>query len=250
MDKKGMVLDRSSGRSRRARLGGWVLTQFQVVLALLGMAVCLVLFFGLGFLFGVWYQANEHIRPTDNAIALAEEQLQREQAPTSADKEMTFYQTLTKGDGADTSSAAVVQPEAKTVPVPVPPRAAGSPGQVTTPPAASNNSEVQVPSSQVQAGRSASTSDASPDRALSPSRTQVAVKDTATELVKPEESQPPAVATASVPVQASPPEPIRTAAIPEPPQKSGGAGFTVQVGSFRKASDADRLQQRLSQKGV
>lgn len=249
MKKKGMVVDRSSGKSRRARLGGWVLTQFQAALALLGVAVCLVLFFGLGFLFGVWYQANEKIRPTDNAIALAEEQLQREPTPAAAEKEITFYSTLTKQDGETTVS------DNSEVKVP-------SEVMTASPPAvALTDTETPSPKVESQVGvrdSDAVTSAALPQAEASQAGTSTvaavpqdaAVTQVAPEPQKAEPSVTVPSGSDSVPVSA--PKPVKTAAlapsVPVAPPPSG-TGFTVQVGSFRKAEDADRLQQRLSQKG-
>jgi cell division septation protein DedD len=215
MDKKGMVIDRSSGRSQRARLGGWVLTQFQVALALLGVAVGLVLFFGLGFLVGIWYQANENIRPNDHAIALAEEQLQREQTPKAPAKEMTFYSTLTTREGEPAAAQSPAMP-VPPVPASVPPALDGaaapiqaSEGQTTLP-------ERRVPEAELQRQVSAPTDPEPPKRAA------------------------PTVASTSK---------VQTAAVAAAPPPPGAGFYTVQVGSFRSDTDAQRLLQQLVQKG-
>ena len=224
MDKKGMVIDRSSGRSRRARLGGWVLTQFQVALALLGVAVGLVLFFGLGFLVGIWYQANEEIRPNDHAIALAEEQLQREQMPKAPAKEMTFYSTLTTREGKP--AASTVTPQPQTVPV--------EPVATPTVSMSQARNETVGPS---QAGEGQAALPAQPvpqQKAQGPASGQSKPEP-------PENAAPPPVDSAAR---------VQTAAVSASPPVSPGAKFyTVQVGSFRRANDAQRLQQQLVQKG-
>lgn len=215
MDKKGMVIDRSSRRSRRARLGGWVLTQFQVALALLGVAVGLVLFFGLGFLVGIWYQANENIRPNDHAIALAEEQLQREQTPKAPAQEMTFYSTLTTREGEPAASTSVAQPPAATavlvppVPASVPQAPDGATGPVQASEGQAALPERPVPEAEPQGQASAQAEPGQP------------------------KSAEPSVASTSQ---------VQTAAV-------GASFYTVQVGSFRRDTDAQRLLQQLAQKG-
>jgi len=222
MDKKGMVIDRSSRRRRQARLGGWVLTQFQVALALLGVAVGLILFFGLGFLLGIWYQANENIRPNDHAIALAEEQLQREQTLKAPAKEMTFYSTLTTREGEPAASTAAAQPQA-TPAVPVPPAPA---------------SVLQVPdgaTGPIQAGEGQA---AWPERPVPEEEPQGQASAQA-EPRQPKSAAPPVASTSQV----------QTAALAASPPPPGASFYTVQVGSFRRDTDAQRLQQQLAQKG-
>lgn len=81
----------SAASRRRARLSGWVLSQFQVTLAVCGIVVGFLVCFGLGFLSGVWFQTQEHMMPHDDAITLADDQLDRERkAPSpSPGREMT-----------------------------------------------------------------------------------------------------------------------------------------------------------------
>jgi cell division protein FtsN len=215
MDKKGMVIDRSSGHSRRARLGGWVLTQFQVALGLLGVAVGLVLFFGLGFLVGIWYQANENIRPNDHAIALAEEQLQREQTPRVPANEMTFYSTLTTREG----EPAAAQPPAVPVP-PIPASVSQAPDGATGP---------------IQAGEGQT---ALPERPVPEAESQRQASAQA-------EPEPPKIAVPTMP----PTSEVQTAAVTASPPPPGASFYTVQVGSFRRDTDAQRLLQQLAQKG-
>jgi cell division septation protein DedD len=207
MDKQGMVIDRSSRRSQRARLGGWVLTQFQAALALLGVAVGLILFFGLGFLLGIWYQANENIRPNDHAIALAEEQLQREQTPSAPAQEMTFYSTLTTREG----EPAVLEPPA-TASVPQAPD--GAPGPF----------------------RAGEEQTALPERLVSEPDVQGPASAPA-EPEQPKRAAPPGTSTS----------PGQTAALAASPP--GARFYTVQVGSFRRDTDAQRLLQQLVQQG-
>jgi len=84
---------------RRARLSGWVLSRFQVTLAVCGVVVGFLLCFGLGFLSGVWFQTQGQMASRDHAIALADGQLDREQTVAPPGREMTFYSALTARDG-------------------------------------------------------------------------------------------------------------------------------------------------------
>lgn len=222
MDKKGMVIDRSSRRSQRARLGGWVLTQFQVALALLGVAVGLVLFFGLGFLVGIWYQANENIRPNDHAIALAEEQLQREQTSKAPANEMTFYSTLTTREGEPAASTAAAQPQAVPA-VPVPP----APASVRQAPEGAPRP--------IQAGEKQAAWPARPVPAEEPQGQASAPAEPG----QPRRAAPPVASTSQV----------QTAALAASPPPPGASFYTVQVGSFRRDTDAQRLLQQLARKG-
>jgi len=219
MDKKGMVIDRSSRRRRQARLGGWVLTQFQVALALLGVAVGLILFFGLGFLLGIWYQANENIRPNDHAIALAEEQLQREQMPKAPAQEMTFYSTLTTREEEPAVSTAAAQPSA------VP----GQPAPASVP---------QAPDDATGANQAGAGQAALPERPVPEEEPQGQTSAQA-EPGQPKSAAPPVASTSQV----------QTAALAASPPPPGASFYTVQVGSFRRDTDAQRLQQQLAQKG-
>jgi cell division protein FtsN len=186
---------------------------------LLGVAVGLVLFFGLGFLVGIWYQANENIRPNDHAIALAEEQLQREQAPKAAAQEMTFYSTLTTREGDPVASTAAAQPPA----APVPPAPASVP---------------QVPdgaTGPIQAGEGQA---ALPERPVPKAEPQGQASAQA-EPEPPKSAAPPVASTSQV----------QTAALAASPPPPGTSFYTVQVGSFRRDTDAQRLLQQLAQKG-
>ncbi|MDH3602810.1 MAG: SPOR domain-containing protein [Candidatus Tectomicrobia bacterium] len=224
MDKKGMVIDRSSGRSRRARLGGWVLTQFQVALALLGVAVGLALFFGLGFLLGIWYQANEDIRPNDRAIALAEEQLQREQTPKAPAKEMTFYSTLTTREEESVASPVAAQPQT-------------TPSEWAPPATASGSQAPDGATGPIRTDESQSTL---PERPV-PEQEARGQASARSEPGQPENAAPPPVTSTA---------PAQTAALSaSPPAPPDARFYTVQVGSFRRANDAQRLQQQLAQKG-
>ena len=199
-----------------------MLTQFQVTLALLSVAVGLILFFGLGFLLGIWYQANENIRPNDHAIALAEEQLQREQTLKAPAKEMTFYSTLTTREGEPATSTAAAQPQA-TPAVPVPPAPASVP---------------QVPdgaTGPIQAGEGQA---AWPERPVPEEEPQGQASAQA-EPGQPKSAAPPVASTSQV----------QTAALAASPLPPGASFYTVQVGSFRRDTDAQRLLQQLAQKG-
>jgi cell division protein FtsN len=84
---------------RRAQLSGWVLNRFQVTLAVCGIVVGFLLAFGLGFLSGVWFQTQGQMASRDDAVALADGQLDRERPAESPGPEMTFYSALTARDG-------------------------------------------------------------------------------------------------------------------------------------------------------
>jgi cell division protein FtsN len=88
------------------------LDQTQVTLLLSFMTVGLVLVFGAGFITGMWYQTNEASR------SLHLESATQPLPPTSdADKQMTFYTTLTRSQ----ASSAAGQSDPKEVNDPQPP---------------------------------------------------------------------------------------------------------------------------------
>ncbi len=175
------------GSVRPTRPRGWMLSRFQVVLTLCAMAVSLALVFGLGFLLGLWYQANEQIMPPSDAVALAEEQLKQKPAPASA-KEMTFYSTLTEREATPAPPVAPETTVEETAAVEKPP---------------------PLPRKNPAA-----------DRPLAPVADRL------------EKRPPPATPVAAV-----------------APVPSSSTFYSVQVGSFREAKSAQRLQQQLEQKG-
>ncbi len=109
----------SAANRRRTRLSGWVLSPFQVTLALCGIVVGFLVCFGFGFLSGVWFQTQEEMLPHDAAITLADDQLERERTALSPGLEMTYHSALTSRDGAPEPKP---QPQAVAVPDPKPER--------------------------------------------------------------------------------------------------------------------------------
>jgi cell division septation protein DedD len=214
MDERNIVIERSLSGRKRARFGGRVASQFQVALGLLGVLVCLAVVFGIGFLFGLWYQANEPIMPHDDAVSLAEEQLKQTALPPPQ-PEMTFYSTLTTPDVSEMPPAADAS-RAASEPLPQAPEPswramdgqglAEGPGETTA-------ADLQPPA---------------PVAAMPP------------EVGKPDSTPPvtPALEAAS--------QPTSTGA---PPTSSASEYYSVQVGSFRLAEQAQRLQQQLVEKG-
>ncbi len=221
----------SAASRRRVRLSGWVLSQFQVTLALCGVVVGFLVCFGLGFLSGVWFQTQEQMMPHDDAITLADNQLEREREVAASGQEMTFYSALPSRDGTPES---VAPSQAATVsplpPEPTPPKPASTPPvAVSTPTAASDDVSEPAPltvqdTAANTASAAVSPSDASPSEALRESSED----DQAT----------------------TPPEPQAksdsvTVSVAKPDEKF----YSVQVGSFRKVEQAYRLQDELLKKG-
>ena len=119
----------SAASQRRARVGGLVLSRPQIILAgcgiVVGFLVCLV----VGFIGGAWWQTQEQMAFRVDPGALAERQLDREQAAASSAREMTFYDTLTA-----TTRAGAPESEPKTEPKPeAPPQVAAIPQAVVRP---------------------------------------------------------------------------------------------------------------------
>ena len=204
----------SAASRRRTRLSGWVLSQFQVTLAVCGIVVGFLVCFGVGFLSGVWFQTQEQMTPHDDAITLADDQLERERKTLSAparapsERQMTFYSTLTSRDGG-------------AVPKPQRPAAVAPPSAQPPKPEA-----------------------VEPDKAETdqPEAIRTARLPSAESL-----SEPP-VAIASP----QRPNPEEAAPKPEAPAASGTREerfYSVQVGSFRKVEQAYRLQDQLIKKG-
>lgn len=212
MDEKNIIIDRSSSGRQRSRFGGGVASQFQVALGLLGVLACLLVVFGVGFLFGLWYQANEPIMPHDDAVALAEEQLKQTDLPPTPQPEMTFYSTLTTPNASET------------VPVAEAPQGADAAALSPVP---------ELPVSDVTSG------------ALDSQGAPGGVVET-----KSTEMQPEAAPVAAPPLVPPPPE---VPALPEPAEAPSAAPtvtfYSVQVGSFRLAEQAQQLKQQLVDKG-
>jgi cell division protein FtsN len=208
----------SAASRRRAQLSGWVLSRFQVTLAVCGIVVGFLVCFGLGFLSGVWFQTQEQMVSRDDAIALADGQLDREQTTESTGREMTFYSALTSPDHTPEST--------------LPPRdapAAELPGQR---PAASPGAPPSLQSGVPQAAKPVE-----------------AVPDTAEQL----HAIP--LTTDALPRSSASESPVET---PTPPGRQPEAlsavapealFYSVQVGSFRNVEQASRLQNQLIKKG-
>lgn len=214
-----MAADRqtSAARRRRSRLSGWVLSQFQVTLAICGIVVGFLVCFGLGFLSGVWFQTQEQIVPHDAAVTLADDQLDREVKASSPDQEMTFYSTLPSRDGTPESQ---LQPQT-TTPVP-------QPEHPSPPTVASPLPPLHIP------------------EAVEPG----VVKPGAVTEIR---SAPlPATASARpVPSESQ----VEAPAVPEPEREASSAVasedrfYSIQVGSFRQAEQAYGLRDQLVKKG-
>jgi cell division protein FtsN len=216
----------SAAGRRRTRLSGWVLSQFQVTLAICGIVIGFLVCFGLGFLSGVWFQTPGQIMPQDDAITLADNQLDREQKTSPGDREMTFYSALPSRDGTP-------EPE-------LPPRTATAPGP---------QPERQPPPTVAPDASSASASQSPPPRVPEAVQPEVAELDQAEKM-----------GSTPLPASASPgrvPSEPQVAA-PAPPKATGEAlaavvpgeqFYIVQVGSFRKVDQAYHLQDQLVKKG-
>jgi len=209
----------SAASRRRAQLGGWVLSRFQVTLAVCGIVVGFLVCFGLGFLSGVWFQTQEEMVSRDNAIALADGQLDREQTAESTGREMTFYSALTSPDGT-------------LEPTPQP-----------------RDAPVANPQEQPPATAAAGTSPSLQSHA--PEAVQPAAADPETAEKIP--STP--LSTAAFPMSLPNEPPTET---PMPPgQKTEALSavaseepvYSIQVGSFRSIEQAYRLQDQLIKKG-
>jgi cell division septation protein DedD len=205
----------SAANRRRSRWSGWVLSQFQVVLALCGMIVGFLVCFGLGFLFGVWFQAQEQILPHGDAISLADDQLEREGPAASPGREMTFYSALASRDGTP-----ALQPQLQAVAAPL----------------SAPNPESQPPDPMpVVASQSAQ-----------PSRLDEAEPNDA----KPDDEKPDAANQVLPAPLMAPAAPKSTPEVPAAVATAPGQPFySVQVGSFRQVEQAHRLQDDLLKKG-
>jgi cell division protein FtsN len=201
----------AAANSRTRRPGGLVLNTVQVGLVTGFIAVALLVVFGLGVIIGMWYQAGGRTPASaDMASAAIEDRVTSGPATDKHEPEVTFYSTLTTNDSSPASW------------LPVP--------SVSGP---SQQASVNTPSPPAPAparpAPSQPTVDGSPSPAQSPTRT-AAVHDTTAQAV-----------------QAAAPPPTRTAAVP--PSRPQGPLYSVQVGSFRTAEQAETLRQRLAQKG-
>ncbi len=211
----------SAASRRRARLSGWVLSQFQVTLAVCGIVVGFLVCFGLGFLSGVWFQTQEHMMPHDDAITLADDQLDRERkAPSpSPGREMTFYSTLTTSrDGTPEPKS---QPRTVAAPAPQPegPRQAAKPAVAVL---SAQPRETETP----EADKTEKIRSAPLTAAVSPGSSS---SEPQVEVPAPSKSkQEGPVASADAPQERF---------------------YSVQVGSFRKVEQAYRLQHQLVKKG-
>ncbi len=220
-DKKVSAASRS-----RTRLSGWVLSQFQVTLAICGILVGFLVCFGFGFLSGVWFQTQEQMMPHDDAITLADNQLDRERKTPPAGREMTFYSALTSRDAPESK----MQPRVATAPVP---QSTRSPLSTVVPAASSATASPSPPSSRVpgQIKPKATEPDEAEKMSSAPLKAAVSPRRVA--------SEPPG--DASVPPKPRPEVPLTVA--------SAERFYSIQVGSFRKVEQAYRLQDQLIKKG-
>ena len=221
MDERDIIIDRSAGGRKRSRFSGGVASQFQVALGLLGVLACLLLVFGVGFLFGLWYQANEPIMTHDDAVTLAEEQLRQTDLPPSSQPEMTFYSTLTTPDASETPPPAEAPQGSDSEPL----------GQ--TPEPLLPDARLDVPEGQ-----------GPPNGVVETKVTGIQPEAPVTEVPlasEPTESTPPVTQT--------PETPARPAQAETPPTVPDSEYYSVQVGSFRLAEQAQHLKQQLVDKG-
>ncbi|PON16993.1 hypothetical protein C2W62_15550 [Candidatus Entotheonella serta] len=216
VSEQAMAADKqvSAASRRRKRLSGWVLSQFQVTLAVCGIVVGFLVCFGLGFLSGVWFQTQEQMLPHDDAITLADNQLDRERKASG--REMTFYSTLTSRDG---TSEPELQPRSPATPAVSSEMASPSPSSDSQMRKSANQDATEVKGAEkTSAGHlrtaASSMSTASASQAATPTTSK-------------------SKGTASV-------------ALPNPPE---ALFYSVQVGSFRKVEQAYRLQDQLIKKG-
>jgi cell division protein FtsN len=217
MDNNGTVKS-----TQHQRLGTLVLNKTQAGLVLGFVVVGIIASFGVGFIVGMWYQANEHITPYEARPALATE----EQAEGQG---MTFYSTLTTRD-AGMPALAVAAASAT-------PPAAGAPdaaSQLPTRPA--------TPTLPVQAGERLPAPSAGPAPGTSAATSRLPVR-TVAPAPSHTGARPPTLGSEAPPVAKA-----QTVAASSP-SRSSGAGYSVQVGSFRTQEPAEQLRRRLTQKG-
>jgi cell division protein FtsN len=230
----------TAANRRRARLSGWVLSQSQVTLAICGIVVGLLVSFGVGFLSGVWFQTQAQMVTRDDAIALADGQLDREKTVSSPspEQEMTFYSSLTSRDGtADSASPPQAAPVSKpqepsSATASLPPSTAASLATETVQangdqPQASETRVVETQSVNLPEGGLEKTENA--DSATLPTAT----------------SQTPAASEPSVAERVPPKLEQEASTAPT----SAAPFYSVQVGSFRRAEQAYQLQDQLIKKG-
>jgi cell division protein FtsN len=196
---------------RRARLSGWVLNRFQVTLAVCGVVVGFLLCFGLGFLSGVWFQTQGQMASRDDAIALADGQLDREQTVAPPGREMTFYSALTSREGTPEPTSPL-------------PGAAG-----TSPSLPSRVSEAVKPNA------------VEPDTEENIHATPLATA------ALPRSA--PSEAPTALPIPPGPPQEGPQQGESLSAVAMEGTFYSIQVGSFRSIEQAHRLQDQLVKKG-
>ena len=221
---------------RQGHTGGLMLSQLHIGLAVGFTIVACLTAFGGGVIVGMWYKASEHIAPLGVAVTspAPERPAQSQDAasqPQDPPTPVTFYNTLTNSNvayaplapQAPTASAAPEAPKAAAV---TPPKA--TPAAATPRTAAGNESP--------KPAKAASTPKAPPAvAAIPPARPRVAAH-------KP-----------GVPAR----QPEKDTGVQRPAQGPAGAtaratskeDFSVQVGSFGNAEQAERLRTNLAQKG-
>ncbi len=232
----------SAASRRRTRLSGWVLSQLQVTLAICGIIVGFLVCFGLGFLSGVWFQTQEQMLPHDDAIALADDQLERERKALASGREMTFYSALTSRDGTlepELKPRAIAAPVGESAPQPQAPKAVSSVVAPSPPSPAPRRREPDPRRREPDPRRREPdprrrerVKPAEPERAEARrSAALSAIVSSRSSANAPQVSKP---KRASAAVSASAAEALF---------------YSVQVGSFRRVEQAYRLQDQLIKKG-
>lgn len=222
---------------RQGHTGGLMLSQLHIGLAVGFTIVACLTAFGGGVIVGMWYKASEQIAPLGAAVTspAPERAAQSQDAagqPQDPPAPVTFYNTLTNSNvayaplapQAPTASTATEAP--KTAAVATPPRA--TPAAATPRTAAGNESPKPT--------KAASTPKAPPAvAAMPPASPRVAASKPLVPARQPERdtgAQRPAQGPAGATARATSPE-----------------DFSVQVGSFGHAEQAERLRTNLAQKG-
>ena len=220
---------------RQGHIRGLVLSQLHIGLAVGFTIVACLTTFGGGVIIGMWYKASEPIAPIGAAVTSStpETPPQSQDAVSQPQEPVTFYNTLTNNNIAyapltppPTPAPSGTAEGTKAAAVANPTKASPAGGTART--AARNES--QKPTKAAPAPK------ATPAAAtIPPGSAKVAVNKPVAPAHQPEratEAQRPAQRAAVTPVKAASAE-----------------DFSVQVGSFGSAGQAERLRTNLAQKG-
>ncbi|MEE8292063.1 MAG: SPOR domain-containing protein [Candidatus Tectomicrobia bacterium] len=203
----------AEGGRQKIRQRGLVLNQLQVGLTLGFVTVALLIVFSVGVLLGMWYQASAHLPPYADAMVPTAARVGQGPEGMAHEPGMTFYSALTAPEPS---------PAALTV---SPPKA--------------------TPSTAAEAPRT-------PEVRLSVDTSHrdvilAASKTSATPAVRPlTPPLPPRHERVESKVTPALRSPTRT---PRAPSRPSTTHYSIQVGSFRVVEDAEKLRQRLIQKG-